>query len=149
MNNVSNKRFQRNRAIKKKKRISLSISNNNKRKINFVNNIRRKAIRLVLVIIILFLIQWSPFWIFQISMLFTTSLYENIYLINMLVSTLSYSNTVANPALYMLLTYNFKKYIQKTLFGKLFEYKLNNLLNIIEKIIPKKKALAGSRFSFN
>ncbi|CAF1102430.1 unnamed protein product, partial [Brachionus calyciflorus] len=82
----------------------------------FINSIRRKAIRLVLVIIFLFLLQWSPFWIFQAFVLFSTRMYENIQIINMIVSTLSYSNTVANPALYMLFTYNFKEYINKGIF---------------------------------
>lgn len=77
-----------------------------------VNSIRRKAVRMVLVIILLFLIQWTPFWIFQIFNLFSTAKIEYIQLINMIVSTLSYSNTVANPVLYMLLTYNFKEYVK-------------------------------------
>ena len=84
----------------------------------FVNSIRRKAILLVLVIIFLFLLQWSPFWIFQTFVLFSTSTYENIQLINMIVSTLSYSNTVTNPALYMLFTYNFREYLHKGLLKK-------------------------------
>ncbi|RNA15765.1 Poly-cysteine and histidine-tailed [Brachionus plicatilis] len=79
----------------------------------YLNSVRRKAIRLVLAINFLFIIQWSPFWIFQIVMLFSTSGVRNIRSINTVVSTLSYSNTVANPVLYMLLTYNFKEYLQK------------------------------------
>lgn len=79
----------------------------------YLNSVRRKAIRLVLAINFLFIIQWSPFWIFQIVMLFSTSSVQNIRSINTMVSTLSYSNTVANPVLYMLLTYNFKEYLQK------------------------------------
>ncbi|CAF0924664.1 unnamed protein product [Brachionus calyciflorus] len=81
----------------------------------YLNSIRRKAVRLVLVIVLLFVIQWSPFWIFQILILFSTSNIRHIRSINMVVSTLTYSNTVANPALYMLLTYNFKEYLQKAL----------------------------------
>ncbi|RNA29243.1 D(2) dopamine receptor isoform X2 [Brachionus plicatilis] len=81
----------------------------------FVNSIRRKAIGLVLAIIFLFLLQWSPFWIFQTFVLFSTTSYENIQILNMIVSTLSYSNTVTNPALYMLFTYNFKEYLHKGL----------------------------------
>lgn len=79
----------------------------------YLNSVRRKAIRLVLAINFLFIIQWSPFWIFQIVMLFSTSGVQNIRSIITMVSTLSYSNTVANPVLYMLLTYNFKEYLQK------------------------------------
>lgn len=95
---------------KKGKKVSMKTSG------KFVNSIRRKAILLVLVIIFLFLLQWSPFWIFQTFVLFSTTSYENIQIINMIVSTLSYSNTVTNPALYMLFTYNFKEYLQKGIF---------------------------------
>lgn len=106
-----------------KKRHNMSIKTGGK----FVNSIRRKAILLVLVIIFLFLLQWSPFWIFQTFVLFSTTSYENIQIINMIVSTLSYSNTVTNPALYMLFTYNFKEYLNKGLLknclGKSNNYK--------------------------
>lgn len=84
------------------------------KKDGFVNVVRRKAIRLVLSIIFLFLIQWLPFWIFQIFVLFSTDYYFCLQLIHLTVTTLSYSNTVVNPVLYMLLTYNFKEYCKKS-----------------------------------
>lgn len=62
--------------------------------------------------------------------LFSSTPFANIQLINMIVSTLSYSNTVANPALYMLLTYNFKEYLQKTFLAKYF--KTNKNSNVCE-----------------
>ncbi|CAF0892913.1 unnamed protein product [Brachionus calyciflorus] len=93
-----------------------------KGKSDYIGNVRRKATRLVLIILLLFIAQWSPFWIFQIFMLLSsqTTRIENIQFINVAVSSLSYSNTVANPALYMLLTYNFKKNSKK-MFKRLFK----------------------------
>jgi hypothetical protein len=79
-----------------------------------VNSIRVKASRLVLIIILLFLLQWSPLWIFQLIMLFTKKEIYHVQLINLIITTLSYSNTVANPALYMLITYNFREYCKKS-----------------------------------
>ena len=79
-----------------------------------VNSIRIKASRLVLIIILLFLIQWSPLWMFQLLMLFTKKEFYHVQLINLIITTLSYSNTVANPALYMLITYNFREYCKKS-----------------------------------
>jgi hypothetical protein len=73
--------------------------------------VRYKASRLVMVIVILFLVQWSPLWIFQLVTLFSKEPIKNIQLINLFISTLSYSNTVANPTLFIFFTLNFKKYL--------------------------------------
>jgi hypothetical protein len=81
------------------------------------DSIRFKASRLVLAIVVLFLIQWSPLWIFQLVTLFSKEPIKNIQLINLLISTLSYSNTVANPVMYMLITYNFKQSIKAAFFN--------------------------------
>lgn len=82
----------------------------------FLNSIRKKAIRLVLSIVFIFLIQWSPLWVFQFFNLFSSIRTENVHFINIFVSTLSYSNTIVNPLLYMLLTYNFRKYFKNNCF---------------------------------
>lgn len=75
--------------------------------------VRKKASRLVLTIVLLFLIQFSPLWIFQLLIVFTQDFINNIHFINLIISTLSYSNTIANPIIYMLATYNFREYCQK------------------------------------
>lgn len=83
--------------------------------INYATSVRQKASCLVLIIIVLFLFQWSPLCVFQLVIIFSNDLnIPNIQLVNLLVSTLSYSNTIANPILYMLLTYNFKLYFKKS-----------------------------------
>jgi hypothetical protein len=74
--------------------------------------VRKKASRLVLTIVLLFLLQFSPLWIFQLLIVFTQDFINNIHFINLIISTLSYSNTIANPIIYMLATYNFKEYCQ-------------------------------------
>ncbi len=85
-----------------------------------MEGVRHKAVCLVLAIVLVFLVQWSPLWFFQFYQMFATHHIENVQLVNMIISTLSYSNTVANPILYMLLTYNFKQYVRKNLFNKFF-----------------------------
>lgn len=84
---------------------------------NYTTSVRQKASCLVLIIVVLFLFQWSPLWIFQFLIIFSPSDVldvTNMQLVNLFVSTLSYSNTIANPVLYMLLTYNFKLYFKKS-----------------------------------
>lgn len=76
-------------------------------KVSYLSSIRRKAIVLVLAIVFMFLIQWLPLWTFQFFVLFSDSQFKNIQLINMLSSTLSYSNTIANPLIYIILTNKF------------------------------------------
>lgn len=78
----------------------------------YLTSVRKKAVRLVLAIIFVFLIQWLPFWIFQFFILFSSFNIRNVHFLNLNVSTLSYSNTVLNPLIYMLLTYKFKNYFK-------------------------------------
>ena len=73
-------------------------------------SIRRKASRLVLIIVLFFFIQWIPLWIFHFYDEFFNDHKTDIYLANVIITVLSYSNTVANPVMYMLVTYNFKSY---------------------------------------
>lgn len=79
------------------------------------NAIRQKASRLVLLIILFFFIQWTPLCVFQLFVIYTSEYISNIQYINVMVSTMSYSNTVANPFLYMIVTYNFRAYWKKKL----------------------------------
>lgn len=86
---------------------------------DFVNSVQEKATRLVLAIVFVFLLQWSPFWFFQFFQMFSDTVIENVQLINLIISVLSYSNTVVNPFLYMLLTHNFKEYLKTNCFKKI------------------------------
>ena len=90
-----------------------NLPNKTSQKRIYVNNVRKKAVRLVLTIVFFFLMQWSPFWIFQIYQIIATEKIKNVQFINLVTSSISYTNTVANPILYMILTYNFKLYLKK------------------------------------
>lgn len=70
---------------------------------------RRKASRIVLLIVLMFFVQWLPMWLFQLHQTFATSKSEHIRLVNLVITLISYANSITNPALYMFLTYNFKK----------------------------------------
>jgi hypothetical protein len=82
---------------------------------SYLDMVRRKAVRLVLAIVLVFLIQWSPLWTFQFIHMFGSSRIAHLHLINAVISIISYTNTVANPILYMLLTYNFKQYLNNNI----------------------------------
>ena len=83
---------------------------------NYISSIRNKASRLVLFIVLLFLIQWIPLWIFHLFNEISSIHYNYIHLISIIVTVLSYSNSVTNPIIYMLLTYKFKEYTKNGVF---------------------------------
>lgn len=101
-------------------------------------DIRKKAIHIVLSIVVLFIIQWTPLWIAELNKAITNDnndnfediesvhKVQNIHLINVVITLISYTNSIANPFVYMFLTFSFRKYIRE-LFVKL---KLGKFLNI-------------------
>ena len=74
--------------------------------------IQRKSSRTVLMIVFLFLIQWMPLWLMQLIISLNYN-HANIKYLILLSTTLTYTNSVSNPILYMLNTYNFKSFCQK------------------------------------
>ena len=73
------------------------------------SKIREKAIKIVLSIVLLFFIQWAPLWLFELYKAMTTNDYiENIHLINTIITMISYSNSISNPLLYIILTHKFR-----------------------------------------
>jgi hypothetical protein len=82
-------------------------------KASYTQCVRQKANRLILSIVFFILLQSFPFCIFHFIMLFAPKVLHNARLIHLVVCTLSYSNTITNPLVYMLLTNNFKKYCRK------------------------------------
>lgn len=76
---------------------------------SYRSKMRRKASRIVLMIVFMFLIQWIPLWLFHLYNTFSNTKIKYIQLVNVIITLISYSNSIANPALYMFLTYNFKK----------------------------------------
>lgn len=82
------------------------------------NRIRRKASRIVLLIVLLFFLQWIPLWLFELYKALSVQFIPNIQLINVIITLVSYSNSISNPALYMFITFNFKKLFINCGFGK-------------------------------
>ena len=79
--------------------------------------VRRKSSRTVLLIVLLFCIQWLPFWIVQL--IISLDYQQNILKLMVFSTTLlAYSNSISNPVLYMLMTYNFKNFCTKLFTSK-------------------------------
>lgn len=77
-----------------------------------------KAIKIVLSIVVLFFIQWTPLWLFEFYKAFQTNDFiSNVHLINSIVSLVSYTNSITNPLLYVCFTH--RKFIERK-FGSLF-----------------------------
>ena len=96
------------RSLETNEKVKTSKKSKNQR-----NLIRRKAIILVQMIVLLFFIQWIPLWVFQLIIEFSEKSIKHAEKINLITTILSYSNTVSNPVLYMFFTYNFKDFFRQ------------------------------------
>ncbi len=88
--------------------------------------VRMKAIKIVLSIVLLFFVQWTPLWIFELYKSVKNGYIENIHLINSIISLVSYSNSISNPLLYIMITVSFQNFlseIYKFLRSKCFQLK--------------------------
>ena len=88
--------------------------------------VRMKAIKIVLSIVLLFFVQWTPLWIFELYKSVKNGYIENIHLINSIISLASYSNSISNPLLYIMITVSFRDFlseIYKFLRSKCFQSK--------------------------
>ena len=100
----------------KRKKSQKSMLNNGATRpsINNRDKIQRKSTRTVLMIVLLFVIQWMPIWFVEMIMAFNMSFSETQLKYFVFVSTsLTYSNSVSNPIIYMLNTCNFKRFFNK------------------------------------
>lgn len=101
------KKWKKNSSNKSSNETSVLTRNKSKK---IKNPMRDKAIRIVLSIVLLFIVQWVPLWVVELYKALPTNDYiENIQLINMVVTLISYSNSITNPLLYIFLTVNFRK----------------------------------------
>ena len=100
---------------KKDKRPTDSKRHFRKQKKNQSNIIRIKAIKIVLSIVLLFLMQWTPLWFSELYKAIADELIENIQLLNVIITLISYSNSISNPLLYIFLTHNFRKHLTDVL----------------------------------
>jgi hypothetical protein len=75
---------------------------------------RRKEIKIILLIVALFFIQWTPLWIFELyKSIDSDEFILNAHLINSIVSFVSYKNSISNPLLYFILKINFKDLLSR------------------------------------
>ncbi|CAF1116015.1 unnamed protein product [Rotaria magnacalcarata] len=81
---------------------------------NSVNNYKRRATTLVLLIIISFFVLWSPLWILQLYDTFNErGPTPYIQILNFLTLVFVYANGLLNPLLYLILTQNFRDYMRR------------------------------------
>ncbi|CAF1062472.1 unnamed protein product [Rotaria sordida] len=81
---------------------------------NSLNNYKRRATTLVLLIIISFFVLWSPLWILQLYDTFNKrGPTPYIQILNFLTLVFVYANGLLNPLLYLILTQNFRDYIKR------------------------------------
>ncbi|KAK4005198.1 somatostatin receptor type 5 isoform X2 [Daphnia magna] len=76
----------------------------------------RKVTRLVLTVVTVYVLCWLPYWVSQVSLIFTppkASQSPYIVAIFLLAGCLGYSNSAVNPILYAFLSDNFKKSFMK------------------------------------
>lgn len=76
----------------------------------------RKVTRLVLTVITVYVLCWLPYWISQVSLIFTPPRADQSQYkvaVFLLVGCLGYSNSAINPILYAFLSDNFKKSFMK------------------------------------
>ncbi|XP_017787213.1 PREDICTED: somatostatin receptor type 2-like [Nicrophorus vespilloides] len=71
----------------------------------------RKVTNLVLTVVTVYIICWTPYWILQITLIFSSNTESGSFVltIHLLASCLNYSNSAMNPILYAFLSDNFKK----------------------------------------
>ena len=87
----------------------LSVSNRS------LNRSKRRATTLVLLIIVSFVVLWSPLWILQLYDTFNQrGPTPYIQILNFLTLVFVYANGLLNPLLYLILTENFRDYLRRT-----------------------------------
>ena len=80
---------------------------------SYNKKIHNKSTRSVLIIMILFCIQWLPFWIVQILINLTGGHKSLLHMLVQVTICITYTNSISNPVLYMLMSSNFQKFCKK------------------------------------
>ena len=68
---------------------------------------------MVLSVITVYVVCWSPYWIFQMTMLFVASQPSWARILYQFITVMSYTNSALNPVLYAFLSDNFRKTFAK------------------------------------
>jgi hypothetical protein len=88
-------------------------SNNNNIAYARLNMIKRRSTRFVLAVAVSFLCTWSPLWISQIILMFTEYQSLALIVIHNLTLVITYLECLLDPLLFILLTQNFREFINK------------------------------------
>lgn len=111
----------------------------------------RKATKLVLTVITVYILCWLPYWISQVALISSspaqcsTRLTITIFL---MVSCLAYSNSAINPILYAYLSDNFKKCFLKAC-QCAGAKEVNAQLKLENSVLPKKSRNKNQKFESN
>lgn len=111
----------------------------------------RKATKLVLTVITVYILCWLPYWISQVALISSspaqcsTRLTITLFL---MVSFLAYSNSAINPILYAYLSDNFKKCFLKACQCAAAK-EVNAQLKLENSVLPKKSRNKSQKFETN
>ena len=104
--------------VKTRVKPKTTLTNKGNSKTNRVMQIKKRSTRFVLIIAISFLVTWSPLWILQTTLIFSSYESPILKVMNNVTLILVYINGLMNPLLFMILTQNFRDNI-KTFFRSL------------------------------
>ena len=71
---------------------------------NKKNNVQKRAVKMVLSIVVLFITQWTPIWMFE---MFSSKHTHYLQIINVMTTVLSHSISISNPLIYIILSHKF------------------------------------------
>ena len=77
---------------------------NVKKVIKQKNNVQKKVVKMLLAIAVLFVIQWTPIWIFEFFVIKESEYHQ---FITILATLFSHSNSISNPIIYVILSHKF------------------------------------------
>lgn len=108
----------------------------------------RKVTNLVLTVVTVYILCWTPYWVSQLTIVFASEDTEQstfVVIIHLLVSCLSYSNSAMNPILYAFLSDNFKKSFMKACTCAASK-DVNATLHLENSVFPRKNKQGSTRF---
>ncbi|GJQ71703.1 GPRALS3 [Trypoxylus dichotomus] len=107
----------------------------------------RKVTKLVLTVVTVYVLCWSPYWVSQLTVVFADNRSVTTFekTVHLLVSCLSYSNSAMNPILYAFLSDNFKKSFMKACTCAASK-DVNATLHLENSVFPRKNKQGSMKF---